>query len=57
MTNIGVKERVAWLALAVLKGIERQEGIIKRGEAIRTLTERLGITDGQARNTLLFLVE
>lgn len=56
MPKIGTRERVAWLALTVLRSMERREGIIRRREAVRVLVERLVVSDRQAQNIILFLV-
>jgi hypothetical protein len=53
----GVRERSMWLALAVLRGIEKREGAIARRAAVEALTGLLGYSERQARLLLRLLVE
>lgn len=50
------RDRVAWLALAVLYAVERREGVIERRTAVRVLREKLRYSDRQARNILNYLL-
>ncbi|MEM0236240.1 hypothetical protein [Thermofilum sp.] len=51
------RERVAWLALAVLHAVERGEGFIEKKGAMKVLREKLKYSDRQARNILNYLLE
>jgi hypothetical protein len=53
----GVKERSMWLAVAVLRGVEKKEGALSRKAAVEALTGLLGYSERQARHLLRLLVE
>jgi hypothetical protein len=53
----GVKERSMWLAVAVLRGVEKREGALSRKNAVEALTKLLGYSERQARHLLRLLVE
>jgi hypothetical protein len=53
----GVKERSMWLAVAVLRGVEKKEGALARKAAVEALTRLLGYSERQARHLLRLLVE
>jgi hypothetical protein len=53
----GVKERSMWLAVAVLRGVEKREGAVSRKTAMEALTKLLGYSERQARHIIRRLVE
>jgi len=53
---VASRDRVAWLALAVLHAMERREGFIEKKGAMKVLQEKLKYSDRQARNILNYLL-
>ena len=53
----GTRERVLWLALAVLRAVEKREGGLTGAAAREALTGLLGYSERQARLVLRLLVE